>query len=64
MQAFQYSNAKDIDGAVGMGAAAGVKFVAGGTTLIDLMKLHVERPTIVVDINSLPLTIPMPITKS
>jgi len=32
-----------------------VKFVAGGTTLIDLMKLHVEQPTTVVDINGLPL---------
>src|SRR5262245_27649090 len=38
-----------------MGAAAGVKFVAGGTTLIDPMKLHVERPTTIVEINSLPL---------
>jgi len=55
MQAFQYNKANDIDGAVGLGSAAGVKFVAGGTTLIDLMKLHVERPTTVVDINSLPL---------
>jgi len=55
MQAFQYNKGKDIDGAVGMGSATGVKFVAGGTTLIDLMKLHVERPTTVVDINSLPL---------
>ena len=32
-----------------------MKFIAGGTTLIDLMKLHVEQPTTVVDINSLPL---------
>jgi xanthine dehydrogenase YagS FAD-binding subunit len=55
MQAFQYNKANDIDGAVGLGSAAGVKFIAGGTTLIDLMKLHVERPTTVVDINSLPL---------
>src|ERR1700733_6858659 len=32
-----------------------VRFVAGGTTLIDLMKLNVERPATVIDINSLPL---------
>jgi xanthine dehydrogenase YagS FAD-binding subunit len=32
------------------------KFVAGGTTLVDLMKLNVETPKKVVDINSLPLT--------
>ena len=31
------------------------KFVAGGTTLIDLMKLNVERPTTLVDINLLAL---------
>jgi len=55
MQAFQYYRAHDIESAVGAGSAAEVKFVAGGTTLIDLMKLHVERPTTVVDINSLPL---------
>jgi xanthine dehydrogenase YagS FAD-binding subunit len=30
-------------------------FIAGGTNLIDLMKLNVERPTQIVDINNLPL---------
>src|SRR3981081_896234 len=34
---------------------ASVRFVAGGTTLLDLMKLNVERPLQVVDINRLPL---------
>ncbi|HYR33496.1 MAG TPA: xanthine dehydrogenase family protein subunit M, partial [Burkholderiales bacterium] len=33
----------------------GVRFVAGGTTLLDLMKLNVERPERVVDINRLGL---------
>jgi xanthine dehydrogenase YagS FAD-binding subunit len=55
MQVFQYNRVNDIEGAVGAGSATGVKFIAGGTTLIDLMKLHVEQPTTVVDINSLPL---------
>jgi xanthine dehydrogenase YagS FAD-binding subunit len=32
-----------------------VRFVAGGTTLIDLMKLNVERPEHLIDINGLPL---------
>src|ERR1700751_97376 len=36
-------------------AAQSVRFVAGGTTLIDLMKLNVERPRQIVDINVLPL---------
>ena len=33
---------------------ADVRFVAGGTTLIDLMKLNVETPTRVLDINRFP----------
>src|SRR6202048_3965582 len=32
-----------------------VRFVAGGTTLIDLMKLNVEKPQKLIDINRLPL---------
>ena len=32
---------------------ADVRFIAGGTTLLDLMKLNVETPTRVVDINRL-----------
>jgi xanthine dehydrogenase YagS FAD-binding subunit len=34
---------------------ADIRFVAGGTTLIDLMKLNVETPTRVLDINRFPL---------
>jgi xanthine dehydrogenase YagS FAD-binding subunit len=34
---------------------ADVRFLGGGTTLIDLMKLNVETPTRLVDINRLPL---------
>src|ERR1700739_3253051 len=34
---------------------ADVRFLAGGTTLIDLMKLNVETPAQVIDINRLPL---------
>src|SRR5437016_10643450 len=34
---------------------ADVRFLAGGTTLIDLMKLNVETPARVIDINRLPL---------
>jgi xanthine dehydrogenase YagS FAD-binding subunit len=36
-----------------MGAT--VRFIAGGTNLVDLMKLNVERPQLVMDINGLPL---------
>src|SRR2546430_17660590 len=34
---------------------ADVRFIAGGTTLIDLMKLNVETPGRLLDINRLPL---------
>src|SRR6476660_498949 len=34
---------------------ADIRFIAGGTTLLDLMKLSVETPARVIDINRLPL---------
>jgi xanthine dehydrogenase YagS FAD-binding subunit len=55
MDAFQYSRAGTVSEALSSVARDGSKFVAGGTTLIDLMKLDVETPTALVDINSLPL---------
>jgi xanthine dehydrogenase YagS FAD-binding subunit len=36
-------------------AASGARYIAGGTTLIDLMREEVERPERLVDINALPL---------
>jgi xanthine dehydrogenase YagS FAD-binding subunit len=62
MQPFAFSRATNAAEAIRAGAAsstaqqgAEVRFVAGGTTLIDLMKLDVEHPAHVVDINHLPL---------
>ena len=62
MQSFDFLRAEDASAAVNAGArsntaqqGASVRFVAGGTTLLDLMKLNVERPVRVVDINRLPL---------
>lgn len=62
MQAFAFSRAKDAQTAIREAAAsstaqqgAEVRFVAGGTTLVDLMKLDVEHPRKVIDINQLPL---------
>jgi xanthine dehydrogenase YagS FAD-binding subunit len=62
VELFAFSEAADIDDAIRAGAESGtsqqgarVRFVAGGTTLLDLMKLDVERPIAVVDINRLPL---------
>src|ERR1700757_2062107 len=53
MQTFNYVKAASIDKA--LGAANGAKFIAGGTTLVDLMKLNVETPSGLIDINILPL---------
>jgi xanthine dehydrogenase YagS FAD-binding subunit len=62
MERFQYTRAKSIPEAIGIGAqattaqqGAPVRFLAGGTTLVDLMKLNVEHPTRLVDINHLAL---------
>ncbi|MGC1299410.1 MAG: xanthine dehydrogenase family protein subunit M [Alloacidobacterium sp.] len=55
MQAFRYSQAKSIDVAVDLISRQSSKFIAGGTTLVDLMKLNVERPAALVDIKGLPL---------
>src|SRR6516164_9755394 len=53
METFNYVKAPSIDKAI---ASAGqAKFIAGGTTLVDLMKLNVETPKTLVDINLLPL---------
>jgi xanthine dehydrogenase YagS FAD-binding subunit len=52
---FQYSKVSDVGQAVASVSPSGAKFVAGGTTLIDLMKLDVLRPKLLVDINGLPL---------
>jgi xanthine dehydrogenase YagS FAD-binding subunit len=36
-------------------AAAGGRYIAGGTTLVDLMRDEVERPERLIDINALPI---------
>jgi len=50
---FDYVRATDLASATRAGATPSTRFVAGGTNLIDLMKLNVERPAHVVDINDL-----------
>jgi xanthine dehydrogenase YagS FAD-binding subunit len=62
MELFELSRANNLLDAIKAGAAsrtaqqgAEVRFLAGGTTLLDLMKLNVERPGRVVDISRLPL---------
>jgi xanthine dehydrogenase YagS FAD-binding subunit len=53
---FQYSRANSPAEALHLIAdSPGAKFIAGGTNLVDLMKMDVERPTKLIDISRLPL---------
>ena len=53
MRSFDYEAAATVDDAVRLGSAPRTHFVAGGTTLVDLMKLDVERPERLVDVTRL-----------
>src|SRR5881227_633629 len=56
MNPFTYTRAADPQQATQTTSAnASAKWLAGGTNLIDLMKMGVERPTQLVDVNRLPL---------
>ncbi len=56
MRAFTYERATSPAGAAAAVAHnAGAKFLGGGTNLLDLMKLEVEKPTHLVDIQGLKL---------
>ncbi|MGH7562250.1 MAG: FAD binding domain-containing protein [Gemmatimonadales bacterium] len=56
MKPFTYERAASTREAVAATVGApGVKFISGGTNLLDLMKLEIERPTHLVDISRLPL---------
>src|ERR1700754_1167978 len=50
---FRFTKAADETTAL-HAAASGARYIAGGTTLVDLMRETVERPDAVVDINALP----------
>jgi xanthine dehydrogenase YagS FAD-binding subunit len=62
MHTFEFIRPKDPAEAVALASraktaqqGAEVRFLAGGTTLVDLMKLNVETPAQLIDINRLPL---------
>jgi xanthine dehydrogenase YagS FAD-binding subunit len=56
MISFQYSRASNVAEAVRLIAGrSGAKFIAGGTNLVDLMKMDIERPTGLIDVSRLPL---------
>lgn len=54
MRAFTYERAKDAASAARIVAGRpGARFIAGGTNLLDLMKIEVETPTHLVDLQEL-----------
>ena len=56
MKAFTYERAKDpVAAARAVASQPGAKFIAGGTNLLDLMKLQIETPTHLVDVQDLAL---------
>ena len=56
MRPFTYSRAASVEEAAKTAAATqGARFIAGGTNLLDLMKLQIETPTHLIDVNHLGL---------
>jgi xanthine dehydrogenase YagS FAD-binding subunit len=50
---FRYERAADPEGAVALAAAPEATFLGGGTNLVDLMRLGVEQPMLLVDVTRL-----------
>ncbi|HUD92606.1 xanthine dehydrogenase family protein subunit M [Sphingobium sp.] len=56
MKAFTYERATSVEAAAKAAASVqGARFIAGGTNLLDLMKLQIETPTHLIDVNHLGL---------
>jgi xanthine dehydrogenase YagS FAD-binding subunit len=56
MKAFSYERARTPKEAAALAARTpGAKFIAGGTNLLDLMKLQIETPRHLIDVNGLAL---------
>lgn len=56
MRAFTYERASSVEAAAGAAAQnIEAKFIAGGTNLLDLMKLEIEKPSHIIDVNGLGL---------
>src|SRR5688572_19509062 len=56
MKSFDYERAESPEAAVLHAAQSGARFIAGGTNLLDLMKLEIETPERLVDISRLDLS--------
>jgi len=56
MEPFKLIRVQDGQSAITANLMAGSKFIAGGTNMLDLMKLNIETPKQVIDINKLSLS--------
>jgi len=54
MMPFTYRRAETVEDALALARVPGAKIIAGGTTLLDLMKEQVETPTQLIDLNHVP----------
>ena len=56
MKAFTYERVRTVaEAAAARARTPGAKFIAGGTNLLDLMKLQIETPEHLIDVGKLPL---------
>ena len=55
MKSFDYAKPAATAEAVRAGQGAAARFIAGGTLLVDLLRLDIEQPDLVVDVTGLPL---------
>ena len=56
MKSFSYERAKTpAEAAAAAARIKGARFIAGGTNLLDLMKLEIETPVHLIDVNGLAL---------
>lgn len=55
MEPFEFTRAHDPADALAKSRGAAARLIAGGTALLELMKLGIERPARLVDIGALPL---------
>ncbi len=53
MNPFTYARAVDVAEAIRQGGGTSVKYLGGGTNLVDLMRETLEKPTALVDVTSL-----------
>jgi len=55
MEPFKFIRAQDTQSAIQAAGSGDTKFIAGGTNMLDLMKLNIEKPKKIIDINKLGL---------